>query len=91
MVPTIEKGALVSVGQAGLSPVGDQARFFEFSKNASSYRGGLLGLVAIHTLFLHACWFYQPPTATGKIICDSKLALYKSREGRKVTEGSALG
>jgi hypothetical protein len=32
--------------------------FYEFSSNARSYRGELLGLVAIHTLILHVCRFY---------------------------------
>jgi ribonuclease HI len=54
--------------------------FYEFSSNASSYRGELLGLVAIHTLILHVCRFYQPTSACGKIICDSKSALYKSSQ-----------
>ncbi len=63
--------------------------FFEFSSNASSYRKELLGLVAIHTLIFHACWFYQPTTVTGKIICNSKLA--HTNQARRVTEGSALG
>ncbi len=65
--------------------------FFEFSSNASSYRGELLGLVAIHTLVLHACRFYQPITVTVKIICDSKSALYKSsKKGhRRIRPGVA--
>jgi hypothetical protein len=65
--------------------------FFEFSSNASSYRGELLGLVAIHTLVLHACQFYQPTTVTGKIICNNKLALYKSsKKGhRRICPGVA--
>jgi hypothetical protein len=65
--------------------------FFKFSSNASSYRGELLGLVAIHTLVLCACWFYQPTTVTGKVICDSKLALYKSsKKGhRRIRPGVA--
>ena len=62
--------------------------FFKFSSNASSYRGELLDLVAIHTLVLHTCRFYQPAMATGKIVCNSKLALYKS--SKKDMEGSAL-
>jgi hypothetical protein len=65
--------------------------FFEFSSNASSYRGYFLSLVAIHTLVLHACQFYQPTIVTGKIICDSKLALYKSSEKgpRRIRPGVA--
>jgi hypothetical protein len=65
--------------------------FFEFSRDANSYRGELLGLVAIHTLVLQACWFYQPITVIGKIICNSKLALYKSSEKghRRIRPGVA--
>jgi hypothetical protein len=64
---------------------------FEFSSDACSYRGELLGLVAIHTLVLHACWYYQPTTITGKFICDSKSVLYKSsRRGyRRIRPGVA--
>jgi hypothetical protein len=64
---------------------------FEFSSNASSYRGELLGLVAIHTLVLHACQFYQPTTVTGKIICNSKSTQYKSsKKGhRRIRPGVA--
>ncbi len=54
--------------------------FYEFSSNASSYRGELLGLVVIHTLILHVCRFYQPTSACRKLICDSKSALYKSSQ-----------
>jgi hypothetical protein len=55
--------------------------FYKFSSNASSYRGELLGLVVIHTLIrLHVCRYYQPTSACGKIICDSKSALYKSSQ-----------
>ena len=32
--------------------------FYEFSNNAGSYRGELLGLVAIHSFLLHACRYY---------------------------------
>jgi hypothetical protein len=65
--------------------------FFEFSSDASSYRGELLGLVAIHTLVLRAFWYYQCTTITGKFICNSKLAVYKcSRKGhRRIHPGVA--
>jgi hypothetical protein len=65
--------------------------FFGFSSNASSYRGELLGLVAIHTRVLHVCRFYQPSMVTGKIVCNSKLALYKSsKKGhRRIRPGVA--
>jgi hypothetical protein len=45
--------------------------FFEFSSDSSSYRGELLGLEEIHTLLLHACWFYQPSIVNGKFICNN--------------------
>ncbi len=57
--------------------------FYEFSSNASSYRGELLGLVVIHTLILHVCRIYQPTSACRKIICNSKSALYKSSKKDK--------
>jgi hypothetical protein len=48
--------------------------FYEFSSNASAYRGELLGLVALHTLTLHVCQYYHLMSAQGKTICDSKSA-----------------
>jgi hypothetical protein len=65
--------------------------FFKFSSDASSYRGELLSLVAIHTLVLHACRFYQPAMVTEKIVCNSKSALYKSsKKGlRRIRPGVA--
>jgi hypothetical protein len=65
--------------------------FFKLSSNASSYTGELLGLVAIHTLVLNVCRFYQPYTVSRKFICDNESALYKSsrRGHRRICPGTA--
>ncbi len=52
--------------------------FYEVSSNISPYRGELLGLVALHTLILQVCQYYQLTSAKGKIICNSKSALKES-------------
>ena len=41
--------------------------FFEHSHKAGSYRGELLGLLAIHTLLAALEEFYSIPASTGKI------------------------
>ena len=55
-----------------------RANFYERSKSASSYRGELLGLVALHTLLLALAWFYDLGTVTPKICCDNMSALRQS-------------
>jgi hypothetical protein len=40
--------------------------FYKFSSDASTYRGELLGLVALHTLILHVCQYYHLTSAQGK-------------------------
>jgi hypothetical protein len=57
--------------------------FYEVSSNASPYQGELLGLVALHTLVLHTCQYYQLTSAKGKIICNSKSALRESSKKRR--------
>ena len=57
--------------------------FFERSPSAGSYRGELLGLLAIHTLAAALeCHFHLPPYE-GKICCDNEGALHKAQEFRK--------
>ncbi len=66
--------------------------FYKFSSGASTYRGGLLGLVALHTLILRVCQHYHLTLAQGKIICDSKSALNKSRKQPwRIRPGAAQG
>ena len=66
--------------------------FYEFSTNASAYRGELLGLVALHTLVLHICKHYHLREAKGKIICDSQSALRESgRRQQRIRPGAAQG
>ncbi len=66
--------------------------FYEVSSNASPYQGELLGFVALHTLVLHTCQYYQLTSAKGKIICDSKSALREfSKKCRRIRPGVAQG
>jgi hypothetical protein len=57
--------------------------FFELSLDAGSYRGELLGLVALHTLVLQLCKYYHITSASRKIICDNKAALRKASHQRR--------
>jgi len=49
--------------------------FFEVSQSAGSYRGELLGLVAIHTLATAIAQYFSLQTILGKISCDNMAAL----------------
>jgi hypothetical protein len=63
--------------------------FFEILPKAGSYRGELLGLVALHTMIVARAQFYKIDTAIGKICCDNISALGQSSKSRKrVTTGS---
>ncbi len=57
--------------------------FYEVSSNASPYQGELLGLIALHTLILQVCQYYQLTSVKGKIICNSKSALKESSKKRR--------
>jgi len=57
--------------------------FFEFSANAGSYRGELLGLLAIHTLIAAIEAYYSLGETKGKLCCDNQGALHKSKERRR--------
>jgi hypothetical protein len=60
------------------------------SIDASAYRGELLGLIALHTLLHRIVAYYKICLASGKIVCDSKLALNKaSQKRRRVRTGMA--
>ena len=56
--------------------------FFERSAKAGSYRGELLGLLAIHTLVAALEAYYSLPLTKGKVCCDNQGALRKSEEVR---------
>ncbi len=63
--------------------------FYENSRDASPYRGKLLGLVALHTIILQICKYYNLQSVRGKIICDSKSALnLSSKQYRRVSAGT---
>ena len=57
--------------------------FVEKSPYAGSYRGELLGLLAIHTLARAIEIFYKVTIASGKICCDNQGALHKSKQDRR--------
>ena len=57
--------------------------FYEFSKKASSYRGELLGLTAIHHLVAFVLEYYVVRSAKGSIHCDNKGALHQASTKRK--------
>ncbi len=52
--------------------------FFEISPKAGSYRGELLGLVALHTFVATVTKFYRLDLACGKICCNNVSALGQS-------------
>jgi hypothetical protein len=58
--------------------------FCETSKHAGSYRGELLGLLAIHVFLLAITDFYDlQTTSLGTIACDNLGGLNKSKERRR--------
>jgi hypothetical protein len=62
--------------------------FHETSPKAGSYRGELLGLVAIHTFIASIATFYKLDQPSGKICCDNLAALDQSgRQRRRVRTG----
>ena len=62
--------------------------FYEISPKAGSYRGKLLGLVALHTLISGIASFYKLELPAGKICCDNLAALRQSgRCRRRVRSG----
>ena len=66
--------------------------FFERSMSASSYRGELLGMVAIHALVATAAEVYNLRANKGSIHCDNMGALGKARaHGRRVKSSLRQG
>jgi hypothetical protein len=57
--------------------------FFKISPKAGSYRGELLGLVALPTLIATVAQFFELKVVTGKICCDSISTLGQSSKTRK--------
>jgi len=57
--------------------------FVEKSPYAGSYRGELLGLLAIHTVIRAVELFFKITVASGKVCCDNQGALYKSKQDRR--------
>jgi len=57
--------------------------FHEYSDAASSYRGELLGLTAIHLLITFVMDYYALYRSGGSVHCDNKGALYQASLKRK--------
>jgi hypothetical protein len=57
--------------------------FYETSPSAGSYRGELLGLVALCMLIIAVAQHFKLVTVSGKICCNNILALGKSSKTRK--------
>ncbi len=57
--------------------------FFKISLKAGSYRGELLGLVALHTFVMAVAKFYRLDLACGKICFGNVSALGQSSKSRK--------
>jgi hypothetical protein len=57
--------------------------FIEISPSAGSYRGELLGLVAIHTFATAIAQFFLVEKVTGEISCDNMAALNQASKTRK--------
>ena len=61
-----------------------ESSFCETSSSAGSYRGKLLGLLAIHVFIAAVQHFYDlPSTPRGKVACDNLGGLNKARQRRK--------
>ena len=57
--------------------------FFEVSQSAGSYRGELLGLVAIHTFATAIAQYLSLQAILGEISCDNMAALNQAGKNRK--------
>jgi hypothetical protein len=76
LAPTISGAGWVLVCTSSRQMI--RGCFFEDSPKASSYRGELLGLTAIHHLVAYALEFYDHSTASGTMHCDNKGALHQA-------------
>jgi hypothetical protein len=87
IAPTISGAGWLLVCTRSLRMI--RGSFYEESPKASSYRGELLGLTAIHHLAAFALEFYKYTSASGSIHCDNKGALHQaSLKRRRVRIGS---
>ena len=60
-----------------------RANFYKKSKSASSYRGELLGLLALHSFLYAICEFHNIESTKQKISCDNISALRQSGYRRR--------
>jgi hypothetical protein len=81
IAPTISGAGWLLVCTQSLRMI--RGSFYEESQKASSYRGELLGLTAIHHLAGFALDYYKQDEATGSVHCDNKGALHQASLKRK--------
>jgi hypothetical protein len=81
LAPTISGAGWILVCTSSRQMI--RGSFFEDSPKASSYRGELLGLTAIHHLVSFALEFYELSTASGTMHCDNKGALHQASLNRR--------
>ena len=81
LAPTISGAGWVLVSTISRRMV--YGSFYEISDDASSYRGELLGLTAIHHLVAFALEYYTVRSASGSIHCDNRGALHQASITRK--------
>ena len=63
---------------------------FEISVDAGSFRGELLGLVAVHTLAIAISIYYKVHKGEVQVVCDSTSALKRAKQRpKRVRPGSA--
>ena len=79
--PTISGSGWIIVCTACHSTL--RGSFFKVSHSAGSYRGELLGLVAIHTFAIAIARYFSLQETLGIISCDNMAALNQARKNRK--------
>jgi len=81
MAPTVSRSGWIIVCTTCKRTL--RGSFFEVSQSAGSYRGELLGLVAIHTITTAIAQYFSLQTFLGKISCDNMAALHQAGKNRK--------
>ncbi len=81
MAPTVSSSGWIIVCTACQRIL--RGSFFKVSWSAGSYRGKLLGLVAIHTFAIAIAQYFSVAEISGGISCDNMAALSQASKYRK--------
>jgi len=81
MAPTVSGSGWIIVSTTCKCTL--RGSFLEVSQSAGSYRGELLGLVAIHTFANAIAQYFSLQAILGEISCDNMAALNQARKNRK--------